>query len=254
MKKVWLWGCLLVLLSPAMALAANVGLNDVIRALEGPFQGNGVHAVRDVQADFFQESRIEALDRIQRGRGRVSFSFEPGDGRRAGVASFNWEYDEPNRQEIVSDGRTMWVYLPENRQVIESDISQIGRANATNPVTFLSGLGNLSRDFSIMWAEPNIDSGGNFIVELRPRQASELIRNLVLVVDRDAAFAQARGGADRAYFPILSSTVVDPSGNRTIIEFRNIRVNLGLSPFTFRFTLPPGVEVVRPTPGAPMGF
>lgn len=251
MKRALLWGSILALLVPGMALAANVGLNDVIRALEGPFQREG--AVRDVRADFFQESRIAALDRTQRGRGTVAFRFEPGDGRKAPVTMFNWQYDEPNRQEIVSDGRTMWVYLPENRQVIESDISLVGRADEANPVTFLSGLGNLSRDFTIMWASPNTDSEGNFVLELRPKRVSQLIRNLLIVVDRDAALAQANGSAE-VFFPILSSTVTDPSDNRTIIEFRNIRVNRGLSPLDFRFIQPPGVEVVRPTPGAPMGF
>jgi outer membrane lipoprotein carrier protein len=77
------------------------------------------------------------------------FRFEPGDSRRAPVAMFNWQYQEPSEQEVVSDGRTMWVYLPESRQVIESDLTLANRGGSVNPVTFLGGLGNLSRDFFI---------------------------------------------------------------------------------------------------------
>lgn len=252
MKRFYL-GMILTLLLPTFAGAANVGLKDVINALEVPFQGDGAGQVHDVRADFFQESRLAALDRNQRGRGTVMFRFEPGDSRRAPVAMFNWQYQEPSEQEIVSDGRTMWVYLPESRQVIESDLTLANRGGAVNPVTFLAGLGNLSRDFSIMFAIPNTDSKGNYILELRPKQSSQLIRNLQIVVDRDAAQEQVNPRG-QVYFPILSTTVTDPNDNQTVIEFSNIRVNRGLSRADFRFIQPPGVEVVKPAPGTNMGF
>jgi len=253
MKKRLLVGLILSLLLPALAGAANVSLKDVIDALEVPFQGAGAGQVHDVRADFFQESRIAALDRTQRGRGTVMFLFEPGDSRRAPIAMFNWQYEEPNDQEIVSDGRTMWVYLPESRQVIESDLSLASRGGAVNPVTFLSSLGNLSRDFFIGYASPNTDSAGNYILDLRPKQSSQLIRNLRIVVDGGAAQEQVNPRG-RLYFPILSTTVTDPSDNQTTIEFSNLRVNRGLSRADFRFMQPPGVEVVKPAPGTNMGF
>jgi outer membrane lipoprotein carrier protein len=253
MKNRLFLGLMLTLLLPTLAVAANVGLKDVINALELPFKGDAPGQVRDVRADFFQESRIAALDRSQRGRGTVMFLFEPGDSRRTPVAMFNWQYQEPSEQEIVSDGRTMWVYLPESRQVIESDLTLASRGGGVNPVTFLSGLGNLSRDFTIMYAIPNTDSKGNYILDLRPKQSSQLIRNLQIIVDRDAAQEQANPRG-RVYFPILSTIVTDPSDNQTIIEFSNVRVNRGLSRADFRFMQPPGVEVVKPAPGTNMGF
>lgn len=253
MKNRLFLGLMLVLLLPTLAVAANVGLKDVINALELPFKGDAPGQVRDVRADFFQESRIAALDRSQRGRGTVMFLFEPGDSRRAPVAMFNWQYQEPSEQEIVSDGRTMWVYLPESRQVIESDLTLVNRGGTANPVTFLSGLGNLSREFTIMYAIPNTDSKGNYILELRPKQSTQLIRNLQIVVDRDAVQEQVNPRG-RVLFPILSTIVTDPNDNQTIIEFSNVRVNRGLSRADFRFIQPPGVEVVKPAPGTNMGF
>ena len=61
------------------------------------------------------------------------------------------------------------------------------------------------------------------------------------------------GALDMPWFPILSTAVYDPNGNSTIIEFRNLRVNYGLSGMTFDFMLPAGVQVVRPT-GKEMGY
>ena len=191
---------------------------------------------------------------------------------------FHWQYEEPTRQELVSDGRTMWVYLPENNQVIQSDIGLVSQARESNPMTFLTGLGQLSRDFQISFASPNRDVDGNYILELRPRRTTSLFNRMLIVVNRNAVdqavpeekkseiqkewekyappkpkpgeFSFKRESND---FPMLSTTVYDPNGNSTLIEFSNVRTNVGLSAGTFRFMLPAGVEVVRPT-GKEMGF
>jgi outer membrane lipoprotein carrier protein len=207
---------------------------------------------------------------------------------------FRWQYDQPTTQEIVSDGETLWVYLPENNQVIQSNIEMVNEARQNDPMTFLTGLGNLSRDFQISWASPNRDIDSNYVLELRPRRVSSLMNRLVIVVDRYAVEAyinrgqednlqnplappppmvppqnpmmapQAARGSDFAFpgherglegpwFPIMSTTVYDPNGNSTIIEFSNLRVNIGLSDLSFNFMIPAGVQVVRPT-GKEMGF
>lgn len=245
--------CLLLtlLLAPALALAApakeQIGLSDVIKTLETPFKADksGSGAILDFEADFFQESRIASLDRVQRGRGRVSVKFDPQPGERVSRTKFRWEYSQPTTQEIVSDGRTLWVYLPENRQVIQSDVDLVNQARSEDPMTFLTGLGNLSRDFLISWGSPNTDAAGNYALELRPRRASALIHRLLMVVDREAVLSFRRGETGRI-LPILASTVIDPSENSTTIEFNNVRVNRGQSDAAFNFILPAGVEVVRP--------
>ena len=281
-----------------------VPLNDVIRTLETPFQTETAKELRiyDYSADFFQESKIASLDRLQRANGRVEVSFDYQRPQTVPDVMFRWQYEQPTTQEIVSDGKTLWVYLPENNQVIQSDIEMINKSRQNDPMTFLTGLGNLSRDFQISWATPNTDIDGNYVLNLTPRRVSSLINRLVIVVDRFAVEAyQNRGQEDNSpqdprlapndtrrvpknpgpasrnprlappsrrgdvafpgyendlnglWFPIMSTTVYDPNGNSTIIEFSNLRVNLGISKMSFNFILPAGVQVVRPT-GKEMGF
>jgi outer membrane lipoprotein carrier protein len=235
---------------PTVIFAQPIGLGQVVQALENPFKhgADTQTAINDFEADFFQESLIASLDRQQRGRGRVAIKFERSRPDRVPLAMFRWEYEQPTNQEIVSDGRTMWVYLPENRQVIQSEIEITAEARPDDPMTFLTGLGNLSRDFQIGWASPNQDVRGNFVLELRPRRPSPMIQRMLVVVDREAVQASTR-----RLFPILSTTVYDPGGNSTLIEFSNIRVNRGLPAQYFHFIIPGGVEVVRPS-GREMGF
>lgn len=263
MKKVLKLTPLLLLIwtlaSPASAKEI-IGISDVIQTLENPFRIDAVaargttrSAIADFEADFFQESRLVSLDRTQRGRGRVQVRFDRTRGDRVPLTMFHWTYDQPTNQEMVSDGRTMWVYLPENNQVIQSDIEFTSQARENDPMTFLTGLGNLSRDFLITWASPNLDVEGNYVLELKPRRVSQLIHKMQIVVDRDAVFEFTRNASTGDLFPFLSTTVYDPNGNATLIEFQDIRVNRGLSDFNFRFMIPAGVDVVRPT-GQGMGF
>jgi outer membrane lipoprotein carrier protein len=296
--------CLGALLATLAVPAWAASLGDVISALETPFQTKTDKTLRiyDYSADFFQESKIASLDRLQRANGRVEVSFDYQRPQTVPDVMFRWQYDQPTTQEIVSDGKTLWVYLPENNQVIQSDIEMINKSRQNDPMTFLTGLGNLSRDFQISWATPNTDIDGNYVLNLTPRRVSSLINRLVIVVDRFAVEAyQNRGQEDNSpqdprlarndprraskdlgpasrnprlapptrrgdvafpdyendlnglWFPIMSTTVYDPNGNSTIIEFSNLRVNLGISKMSFNFILPAGVQVVRPT-GKEMGF
>ena len=283
--------CFGIGLSIAAPTAWAISLSDVIYTLETPFQAktDDKYQIFDYSADFFQESKIASLDRLQRANGRVEVAFDYRNERNVPVVKFHWQYDRPTTQEIVSDGETMWVYLPENNQVIQSNIELINRANQNDPMTFLTGLGNLSRDFTISWAMPNQDVDGNYVLELTPRRISSLINKLVIVVDRYAVEAYQNRGEDPGetpttppaptdpmlapptlsggslgfpafeetlndiWFPILSTAVYDPNGNSTIIEFSNLRVNYGISNMAFDFILPAGVQVVRPT-GKEMGF
>lgn len=249
--------CLAIFLTVAPSPAWAVSLSDVILTLETPFQTKTAKESRiyDYSADFFQESKIASLDRLQRANGRVEVAFDYQQEQTVPDVKFRWQYDQPTTQEIISDGKTLWVYLPENNQVIQSDIEMVNQARQNDPMTFLTGLGNLSRDFKISWATPDMDIDGNYILELTPRRASSLISRLVIVVNRYAveAFPRHLGGPNDIWFPILSTAVYDPGGNSTIIEFTNLRVNLGIPNSNFNFILPAGVQVVRPT-DKEMGF
>jgi outer membrane lipoprotein carrier protein len=241
---------LLLALSAPPAKAAT--LSDVVRTLERPFQAATPAGTRidDYRADFAQEARIASLDRVQHARGQLSVRFEYRRSAPEPTVMFRWEYAEPTPQELVSDGKSLWVYLPENNQVIQSDLGMVSKSGESNPMTFLTGLGNLSRDFQVSFAVPDRDSSGNYVLDLRPRHTTALLNRMVIVVDQKALEPAARIAL---IFPILSTTVYDSSNNSTTIKFSNLRVNPGISPGTFRFTPPTGVEVVRPNGKAP-GF
>ncbi len=240
-------GLFLLALVPLRSGAADVHLNDVIKTLETPFNNQTALAGRilDFKAEFFQESHVVSINRVQRGQGKVSFKFSTSPGHESPMAKFRWEYREPTDQEIISDGRTMWVYLPDNRQVIESDISQINVGQRENPVTFLSGLGDLSRDFLIDWGSTQTDETENYLLHLEPRKQSQFIRQMEVVVRRAAVLDWLKQRKTGRVFPLLSTLVTDVNGNRTAIEFRDMQVNQKLSDQLFYFERPKDVELMK---------
>jgi len=175
----------------------------------------------------------------------VHFRFVPAADAKASIAQFLWDYRQPDLQEIISDGRTMWVYLPDNKQVIESDIALLSKQQGQNPVTFLSSLGQLSAHFDISWSEES-DKNGNYRLQLQPHQESQLIEQMEVVVNRNAADDWSRLQKTGAHFPLLETMVTDQQGNRTTIRFEQIKVNVGLKAEQFIFARPDDVELVRP--------
>lgn len=226
-----------LLLLPVAPTAQAATLNDVVQAVEGPFRSG---TIRDYSATFAQESRIAALDRAQQAGGAVLVRFTaPRKGENPGVM-FRWHYEKPAVQELVCDGKTLWVYLPENNQLIISPVdSNTPREN--DPLAFLTGLGNLSRDFTVSFAAPERDEQGNYRIELQPRRPSPVLERMTIAVSREAV---EKGNG--TLFPVAATTVVDPSGNTTTISFSDVRVNRGLGAERFTFVAPAGVEVVRP--------
>ncbi len=237
---------IILLLTVTSAWCAAPSLEAVVKALQDPFSQNtpAARQIHDFQADFAQRSHIASINREQRGSGTVSFKFVRGSKNRRSVALFRWSYTEPAVQEIISDGKMMWVYLPENRQVIESDISQVEQ-QGQNPVTFLSNLENLSRDFVITSGTPATDAKGNYRLVLVPHQPSTQFAGMEVVVLKAAVDLQQKENA-AALFPLVETTVTDVQGNSTAIEFSQIRINPGLEASFFAFSKPDGVEVLTP--------
>ena len=57
----------------------------------------------------------------------------------------------PEKKLFVSDGRTMFLYFPADKQVMKNPVPD--QDEATSAVLFLMGKGDIVRDFNVRWAE-----------------------------------------------------------------------------------------------------
>src|SRR5690606_20099115 len=70
-----------------------------------------------------------------------------------------WTYTDPERKVFVSDGVRMYSYIPADRQVYVAKVPS--QDQATTPALFLTGKGNLLRDFEVSAAEPPAEARGD---------------------------------------------------------------------------------------------
>jgi outer membrane lipoprotein carrier protein len=229
---------MLILLSsllPVSAASPPVALKDVVAALEKGYSG-----LQDVQADFSQSTTISTIGRTQKGNGEL-FLKRPA----SSAAMFRFNYSKP-KQQIISNGRQVWFYTADSKQVMVSDVAAMFAGGNSIALSYLTGLGHVSRDFEVVFAAESKDKNGNYQLELTPKKASPVLTKLQLTVSA-AAVEQARAtGEVKDHFPIISSIVQDAGGNRTRIDYSRTRVNRGIDNGKFNFKIPVGVEVVKP--------
>jgi outer membrane lipoprotein carrier protein len=218
----------------AVLPARGADLNEVISSLE-----QGYDALTDVQADFIQRTVIASIKREELGKGKLFIK------KAAGSSSmFRFDYSKP-RQQIISDGKTAWYYLPDNKQVMVSDIAALFAGGNGIALNYLTGMGHLSKDFSISFAGDGRDKKGNYVLELVPRKPSQAIAKLRLTVAASLVEQFQESGRSQPMFPVVSSVVDDNLGNRTFIELSRVKVNQGIANSRFRFKIPKGAEVIK---------
>jgi outer membrane lipoprotein carrier protein len=83
------------------------------------------------------------------------------------------------------------------------------------------------------------------VLDLTPKKPSQVMTRLRLTIAASAVDQFRESGKPQSPFPILSSIVDDPFGNRTIIDYSRVKVNQGIGNDRFSFKIPKGVEVIK---------
>jgi len=209
-------------------------LRDVVAAVEKSYS-----SLTDLQATFSQKTYIASMKREQAGKGTLYIRKNPG-----APAMFRFDYTKP-QQLIVSDGSSVWFYLPENRQVMVTDVRRMFEGGNGVTLNFLTGIGRISRDFTVTAPDGGRDARGNYLLELVPKKSGKNLQKLRLAVSAEVVDAYLKGAGAEGAFPIVSSVVYDHFGTRTTIDFKNVRINRGLKASLFSFKVPKGVEVIK---------
>jgi len=185
----------------------------VARALQQRYQG-----IRDFAADFVHSYRGGVLRTQTIERGTVVIK-KPGRMR--------WVYTSPEKKEFISDGGKVYSYLPQDRQVIVTPLPSDDQA--TTPVLFLAGKGDIGRDFTAAYAETS--PAGTTALKLTPRRPEAEYEYLVVAVDP-------------VTLQIRALTTRDRQGGDSTLTFDNLKENTGISDKAFVFHIPRGVDVI----------
>jgi outer membrane lipoprotein carrier protein len=181
--------------------------------------------VSDFSADFIHSYKGGVLKQQATERGRLLVK-KPGKMR--------WEYTTPEKKLFVSDGRKIYSYIPQDRQVIVTTMPR--DEHAPTPALFLTGKGNIARDFTVVFDKVAEAPAGSVALKLTPKRREPEYEWLTLVVEPKTLNLQML-------------ITVDAQGGRSAFSFSNLKENLGLSDNQFVFHMPRNVEVVTDAGG-----
>src|SRR5438477_298745 len=206
----------LALILAAAGPAQAQSLDEVVRDVETAYG-----RITDLRAEFSQSSFNKSLNQTSPAKGTVYL-------KKGG--KLRWEYTEPTPQEIVSDGKKLWVYTPTLNQ---ANVADAPEALAGPAGSFLAGLGRLRSEFQVRFLNPSQpkDADGNWVLDLTPKQPLPTLTRLILSVDGKS-------------WEIRKAVVHDQFENTVTMRFTKVAVNSGLPERTFTFVAPKGVVIV----------
>jgi outer membrane lipoprotein carrier protein len=182
--------------------------------------------IRDFSADFSHTDTGGVLKKQITEKGHLLIK-KPGKMR--------WDYTTPEVKQFVSDGVKVYSYIPADKQVIVGTVPQDD--TASTPALFLSGKGDLTRDFtpSAGTVPPSLP-GGTRALKLVPRKPQPDYDWLVLLVDPGT-------------LALRGMVTADSQGGTSVFTFSNLKENVGLADKEFSFRMPRGVDVVTDAGG-----
>ena len=140
---------------------------------------------------------------------------------------FRFDYRKPFVQNIVADGETLWLYDADLNQVTQRKQAQALGSTPAALIAAAPDLRALQADFALE-AAPERD--GLQWVKATPRNKDGQLQNVQIGFQGDA---------------LAALEILDSFGQRSVLKFSKVELNLALPAGTFVFKAPPGADVVR---------
>ena len=175
--------------------------------------------LRSLESDFTETYRGDGPDRVESG---TLWLKKP--------RKMRWEYRSPKEKLFISDGRIVWFYLPEERQLRKTDFRKLD--DLRSPLAFLLGKTKLENELQ----------GLSKVVDQAPLTAGNiLLRGIPQAMAGQTNEVQLEiTPADQ----IVRIVLLEAEGGTTEFRFTGWKENVELSDSQFQFTPPPGVETV----------
>ena len=141
---------------------------------------------------------------------------------------FRWAYGGDFPELVVADGTSIWIYDEMLEQVTVKDPAETG---VNSPLTVLTDPEQLDEAFEVREVGASDEAQ---LLELRSRNMESQFERFLLGMNDDS--------------PVLI-IMEDAFGLRTEIRFSELERNIELAETLFKFTPPPGADVIGALPG-----
>jgi len=217
------WLCFLgiggvVLLASAQDVQRQSTLQPDVQRLARAVDDHYNH-LHSLEGEFTETYRGEGMERVESG---TLWLKKP--------RKMRWEYRSPKEKLFVSDGQTVWFYVPAERQLRKTEFRKLD--DIRSPIAFLLGktkLENELRGLSKVADQAPVESGDTLLRGVP--QAMGQVNEVQLEISPGNQ--------------IIRIVLMEPDGGTTEFRFAGWNENVDLSDNRFHFTPPPGVETVE---------
>ena len=141
-----------------------------------------------------------------------------------------WEYRSPREKLFVSDGQSVWFYVPAERQARKTDFKRLD--DLRSPIAFLLGKTKLENE--LQGLSKAVDQApvfpGDTVLRGVPKAMAGQVSEVLLEISVSNQ--------------IVRIVLMEADGGTTEFRFKDWKENVELNDSRFRFTPPPGVETV----------
>src|SRR5437667_1341264 len=178
--------------------------------------------------------------RVERVESGVAYFRRPGKMR--------WEYQSPEKNLFLVDGKSAWFYVPADHTVTR--VPAKDSSDWRTPLALLAGEMKISRVCAriIFSAKEKPEAAGNVVLACELRGAASAKREQSA---RQPSF-QSSAPAESVFFEVAKDSgalvkvsVRDPGGVGVEFHFANWQLDPPLADALFQFDAPPGVAIVN---------
>ena len=147
-----------------------------------------------------------------------------------------WNYSDPDRQVLVSDGKSFSMYFESLQQMIVTP-AKVLQQDLT--YSFFTGNGNLLEDFTITEADHKTgnEEGQSSVIKLTPKARQTQVASIHLWITEDSLIRRIE--------------ILDLFDTLTVLNFSNLQVDSldvedkKIMEQLFSFTPPEGTEIIN---------
>ena len=142
-----------------------------------------------------------------------------------------WDYRQPRPKLFLSDGKTAWFYVPGEQQVRKASVKALD--DFRSPLRYLLGKTKLEKEFDGLSVAPDVKPLDSADVVLRgvPKSMADRVNQVLLEVTPDSRLRRI--------------VIEEADGSTTEFQFSDEKTGSPLSDAQFKFTPPPGAEIVE---------
>ncbi len=198
-----------------MAADNSTGIDQYVRQLESSYKG-----VQSIKADFTQS--YQWGNRTRKENGTVYF---------ASGGRMRWEYQKPEEKLFIADDKNVLMYVPEEKQLTRTTVK--ASEDVRVPFRLLLSRLDMHKVFEhIEFADGAMSAApGDRVLRAIPKHGDDSgIHQVLLDISPD--------------FDIRRLVVTYTDRSQMTFDFQDVKRNVAVSAGLFRFTPPPGTQII----------